>query len=64
MADRNQDPSRTEAAEHSPPNSRRREGSEQPGGAHGSGKPQDDQDGEQTTASRPRGQTEDPDRTL
>jgi hypothetical protein len=64
MADRKQDTSRTDATEHNPPNSRRREGAESSTGARASGNPEDDQDGEQTTTSRPRGQTEDPDRTL
>ncbi|MFL5608650.1 MAG: hypothetical protein ACJ8AD_19500 [Gemmatimonadaceae bacterium] len=64
MADRKQDTSRTDATEHNPPNSSRREGAEPSSGAHASGKPQDDEDSEQSSASRPRGKTEDPDRTL
>jgi hypothetical protein len=64
MSDRNQDASRTDASEHNPPNSTRRESAEQQGTARASANPQDDEDSEQTTASRPRGKTEDPDRTL
>ena len=64
MADRKQDTSRSDATEHNPPNSRRREGAEQPGSARASGKPEDDQDSEEATTSRPRGHTEDPDLTL
>jgi hypothetical protein len=64
MADRNQDASRTDASEHNPPNDIRREDAEQSGRARASGTPQDEEDGEQATASRPRGKTEDPDRTL
>jgi hypothetical protein len=64
MADRNQDASRADAFEHNPPNSIRRESADKQGGARASANPQDDEDSEQTTASRPRGKTEDPDRTL
>jgi hypothetical protein len=64
MADRDQDPSLTESPERNSPNSSRRAGAEPSSGARASGTPQDDQDGEQSTESRPRGKTEDPDRTL
>jgi hypothetical protein len=64
MSDRDQDPSRTESPEHNPPNSSRREGAKPSSGARASGNPQDDEDSEQSSASRPRGKTEDPDRTL
>jgi hypothetical protein len=64
MADPKKDTSGTDATEHNPPNSIRREGADPSSSARASGKPEDDQDSEQATTSRPRGHTEDPDRTL